>query len=140
MSHFAYIDDNNLVTQVIVVEQDQIDTGFFGDPARWIQTSYNTHGGQHLSGGTPLRKNFAGVGFTYDAVRDAFVAPQPYPSWLLNEQTCQWVPPVPEPAAPDNPRFGYVWSESDLNWQLHNLFTGLPHQGPVPEWGDSGEQ
>ena len=75
MSHFAKI-ENNIVTQVIVVEQDIINTGLFGDPASWIKTSYNTHNGVHLLGGTPLRKNFAGIGYTYDPVADEFNPPE----------------------------------------------------------------
>ena len=71
MSHFAKV-ENNIVTQVIVAEQDVIDSGLFGDPASWVQTSYNTHNGVHLLGGTPLRKNFAGIGYTYDPVADEF--------------------------------------------------------------------
>ena len=74
MSHFAKI-ENNIVTQVIVVEQDVINTGLFGDPTSWVQTSYNTRDGVHLLGGTPLRKNFAGVGYTYDPVKDEFNPP-----------------------------------------------------------------
>ena len=74
MAHFAHI-QNNIVTQVIVAEQDVIDTGLFGDPKSFIQTSYNTHNGVHVLGGTPLRKNFAGVGYTYDPVKDEFNSP-----------------------------------------------------------------
>jgi len=118
MSHFAYVDENNVVTNVLVIEQDVIDTGAFGDPARWIQTSYNTMGGVHYGpnglpdGGVPLRKNFAGVGFIYDPVRDAFMAKQPYPSWLLNEDTCQWEPPIPYPT--DGKQ--YYWNEETQQW------------------------
>ena len=113
MAHFAQIDHNNQVVQVIVAEQDFINSGAVGDPARWIQTSYNTYGGTHRLGGTPLRKNYAGIGFSYDAVRDAFIPPQPYPSWQLNETTCYWQAPV------DYPQDGkqYVWNESIANWQ-----------------------
>lgn len=94
MSHFAKV-ENGIVTQVIVIEQDVLDTGLWGDPASWVQTSYNTRGGQHILGGTPLRKNYAGTGYIYDSERDAFYTPQPYPSWTLNEDTCQWQAPVP---------------------------------------------
>lgn len=108
MSHFAKV-ENGVVTQVIVAEQDVIGSGLFGDG--WVQTSYNTYGGQHPEG-RPLRKNFAGVGFTYDAKRDAFIPPQTFPSWALNEETCLWEPPVPYPG--DGPL--YTWDEEALNW------------------------
>lgn len=110
MSHFAKVIDG-IVTEVLVIEQDVIDTGLFGDPALWVQTSYNTHGGQHPEG-RPLRKNYAGVGYTYDAVRDAFYAPSPFPSWLLNEDTCLWGAPV---AHPDDGK-SYAWGEDTLSW------------------------
>ena len=106
MAHFAKVVDG-IVTEVLVIEQDVIDTGAFGDPALWVQTSYNTHGGQH-SEGRPLRKNYAGVGYTYDAKRDAFIAPQPFSSWTLNEDTCLWVSPVP---MPDDGK-QYIWDEA----------------------------
>jgi len=106
MAHFAKVIDG-IVTEVLVIEQDVIDTGAFGDPALWVQTSYNTHGGQHPEG-RPLRKNYAGVGYTYDAERDAFIAPQPFPSWTLNEDTCLWVSPVP---MPDDGNV-YYWDEA----------------------------
>ena len=105
MAHFAKVVDG-IVTEVLVIEQDVIDTGAFGDPALWVQTSYNTHGGQHPEG-RPLRKNYAGVGYTYDAKRDAFIAPQPFSSWTLNEDTCLWVSPVP---MPDDGK-QYIWDE-----------------------------
>ena len=110
MSHFAKV-ENGIVTQVLVVEQDVLNTGAFGDPASWVQTSYNTHGGQHPEG-RPLRKNYAGIGFTYDSVRDAFYAPQPFPSWTLDEATCIWNPPTPYPE--DSNR--YVWDEPTTSW------------------------
>lgn len=111
MSHFAKIEDG-IVTQVIVVEQDVIDTGLFGDPSQWVQTSYNTRGGVHITGGTPLRKNYAGIGFTYDATRDAFIPPKPFPSWVLNETTCLWDAPV---AIPTDGKI-YDWNEEIVNW------------------------
>ena len=113
MSHFAKIDENNLVTQVIVAEQDVINTGLFGDPALWIQTSYNTYGGVHSLGGTPLRKNYAGIGYTYDSARDAFIAPKPFNSWVLDEFTCMWNPPTPMPVSEDKT---YSWDESTTSW------------------------
>ena len=112
MSHFAQIDENNIVTQVIVIEQDVVDTGLFGDPASWIQTSYNTSGGVHLLGGTPLRKNYAGIGYTYNPQLDAFIPPKPFASWILDETTCLWAAPTPMPA--DGKQ--YSWSENTLAW------------------------
>ena len=108
MSHFAKV-ENGIVTQVIVAEQDVVDSGLFG--TGWVQTSYNTHGGQHPEG-RPLRKNYAGVGFTYDSTRDAFIPPKPYASWLLNEDTCLWSSPVPYPT--DDKQ--YRWDESTTSW------------------------
>jgi len=110
MSHFAKV-ENGIVTQVLVIEQDVIDTGLFGDPALWVQTSYNTFGGKHPNG-TPLRKNFAGVGFTYDQERDAFIPPQTFPSWTLDEETCLWVPPIAYP----NDGKPYRWDEENQVW------------------------
>jgi hypothetical protein len=101
MSHFAKI-DNNVVTQVIVAEQDFINSGAAGDSFLWVQTSYNNN----------FRKNYAGIGYTYDLTRDAFIAPQPYPSWTLNEDTCRWDAPV---AHPDDGKH-YQWDESITNW------------------------
>lgn len=108
MSHFAKV-ENGIVTQVIVAEQDAIDSGLFG--TGWVQTSYNTRGGQHPEG-RPLRKNYAGIGYTYDSQRDAFIAPKPYPSWVLNEQTCLWSSPVPYPTDDKN----YIWNEETMTW------------------------
>ena len=117
MAHFAQIDENNAVIQVIVAEQAVIDTGLFGDPLTWIQTSYNTHGGVHSQGGTPLRKNYAGIGYTYDAVRDAFIPPKPYPSWVLNEDTCLWESPIP---VPEDEQL-YRWNEETQSWDSVEL-------------------
>jgi hypothetical protein len=116
MSHFAKIDENNIVTEVIVIEQDVLDTGLWGDPKDWIQTSYNTHGGVHMLGGVPLRKNYAGIGYTYDRERDAFIPPKlgNIDSWVLNEDTCLWQPPIPEP----NDGKLYYWDESTISWKV----------------------
>lgn len=92
MSHFAEVIDGT-VQRVIVAEQDFIDSGAVGDPKNWIQTSYNTLEGVHKTGGSPLRKNFAGIGFTYDPVRDAFIPPMPENATGLDEVTCQWIVP-----------------------------------------------
>ena len=112
MAHFAQLDENKIVTQVLVIEQDVINTGLFGEPSSFVQTSYNTHGGVHILGGTPLRKNYAGIGYTYDSVRDAFISPKPYNSWVLNEDTCLWNAPVAMPT--DDKR--YSWDEDTLSW------------------------
>lgn len=103
MAHFAEITENNIVRRVLVITQDVIDTGAFGDPATWIQTSYNTKGGIHYGedglpdGGEPLRKNYAGICYTYDPILDAFYPPKPYDSWILNTDTCLWEAPVAHP-------------------------------------------
>ena len=113
MAHFAKI-NNGIVQQVIVAEPEFFDTFVDSSPGEWIQTSYNTYGGVHKLGGTPLRKNFAGVGYTYDSTRDAFYAPQPYPSWTLNETTCLWECPV---AYPDEDMTNlYNWNEETQIW------------------------
>ena len=115
MSHFAKV-ENGIVTEVLVIDQDVIDTGLFGDPSLFVQTSYNTRGGQHPEG-YPLRKNYAGMGYTYDAERDAFIPPQPFVSWSLDEDTCLWEPPTPYPD--DNKR--YYWNEDLLEWSVDLL-------------------
>lgn len=109
MSHYAKV-ENGIVTKVIVAEQDVIDSGIFG--TGWIQTSYNTQGGQHPEM-RPLRKNFASVGYLYDSLRDAFIPPKTYPSWILNDETCQWEPPWPPPA---DTGLTYEWDEEKRNW------------------------
>ena len=113
MAHFAKV-NSGIVEQVIVAEPEFFDTFVDSSPGTWIQTSYNTHGGVHTSGGTPLRKNYAGVGFTYDATKDAFIPPQPYPSWTLDEATCLWAAPT---AYPDD-GLQYKWNEDTLAWDL----------------------
>jgi hypothetical protein len=112
MSHFAQIDGNNIVTQVLVIEQDVVDTGLFGEPSSFIQTSYNTQGGVHKLGGTPLRKNYAGIGYTYDVNRDAFIPPKPFNSWVLNEDTCLYEAPTAMPT--DDKK--YSWDENTTSW------------------------
>ncbi len=112
MAHFAKV-ENGTVTQVIVADQEFIDSGAVG--SGWVQTSYNTHGGVYYGsdGGVALRKNYAVVGGVYDPIRDAFYAPQPYPSWLLNANTCLWEPPVPMPTD------GYYkWDEATRSWVM----------------------
>jgi hypothetical protein len=115
MAHFAKV-ENGIVTQVIVAEQEFINSRAVGNPENWIQTSYNTYGGVHLLGGTPLRKNYAGIGFFYNAEIDAFIPPKPleYESWILNEEKCIWEPPVERP---DDENL-YYWNEELLEWAL----------------------
>ena len=115
MAHFAKLDANNIVTFVTVGRQE--DDGREADLCArtgdvYKQTSYNTHGGVHALGGTPLRKNYAGIGYTYDADRDAFIPPKPYASWVLNEGTCLWDAPV---AYPDDGK-RYSWDEATTSW------------------------
>jgi hypothetical protein len=115
MAHFAKLDANNIVTFVTVGRQE--DDGREADLCArtgdvYKQTSYNTHGGVHALGGTPLRKNYAGIGYTYDAGRDAFIPQKPYASWLLNETTCLWDAPV---AYPDDGK-RYSWDEATTSW------------------------
>jgi hypothetical protein len=90
MAHFAFVNSDGIVEQVIVAEQDVIDSGIFGEPQSWVQTSYNTLGNVHTYNDTPLRKNYAGIGFTYDKDRDAFIPPKPGDNYVLNEDTCLW--------------------------------------------------
>jgi hypothetical protein len=112
MAHFAKV-SNGKVVQVIVAEPEFFQTFVDTSPGEWIQTSYNTHGGQHPEG-RPLRKNYAGIGFTYDRTRDAFIPPKPYASWTLNEDTCLWDAPTPMPVD----GFGlYNWDEATLSWK-----------------------
>jgi hypothetical protein len=126
MAYFAQLNEENLVTQVIAVanqeilneqgqesEQKGIDfcTNLLG--GTWKQTSYNTQAGQHTLGGTPFRKNYAGIGFKYDEGRDAFIAPKPFSSWLLDETTCQWKAPIDMPV--DDKR--YAWDEETTSWK-----------------------
>ena len=112
MAHFAKVTDGK-VTQVIVAEPEFFATFVDSSPGEWIQTSYNTYGGLHATGGTPLRKNYAGIGYTYDRTRDAFIPPQPYPSWTLDETSCLWQAPVAYPT--DGKQ--YAWNEATVSWQ-----------------------
>jgi len=111
MAHYAKV-NNGVVLQVIVAELDFFETFVDSSPGQWIQTSYNTHGGQHRNGGTPLRKNYAGIGYTYDSQRDAFIPPKPYTSWVLNDETCLWDAPTPYPTDGED----YYWDEETLSW------------------------
>ena len=111
MSHFAKV-NNGVVENVLVAETDFFDSFVDDSPGEWIQTSYNTWGGVHKLGGTPFRKNYAIIGGTYDVTKDAFIPPNDYPSWTLNEDTCRWDPPVTRPV--DNGVDGkwYAWDEA----------------------------
>ena len=118
MAHYAFLDSNNIVTEVIVgkdegengIDWEQHYGEFRGQVCK--RTSYNTYGGVHSNNGTPLRKNYAGIGFTYDATRDAFIPPKPYASWLLNETSCIWESPTSMP----NDGKMYLWNEEQLAW------------------------
>jgi hypothetical protein len=116
MSYFAYVpnivDGKGIVEQVIRIDQDTLESGQWGDPFSWIQTSYNTHGNQHPEN-RPLRGNYAGIGFTYDASNDVFYPPQPFASWTLNQSTWEWNPPVKMP----NDGKQYAWNEKLINWE-----------------------
>jgi hypothetical protein len=111
MAHFAKV-QNGLVTQVIVAEPEFFETFVDNSPGEWIQTSYNTYGGVHKTGGTPLRKNYAGIGFTYDKILNAFIPPKPFASWVLDEETCLWNAPVARPTDDKS----YSWNEDTLSW------------------------
>jgi len=112
MSHFAKVVDG-IVTQIIVAEQEFFETFVDSSPGEWIQTSYNTYGGQHKNGGTPLRKNYAGIGYTYDKTKDAFIPPKPFASWVLDDSTCRWEAQTLMPT--DNKH--YQWDEETVSWK-----------------------
>ena len=119
MAHFAEIDENNIVVRVLVVDDLYESDGHnylantLGLGGTWLKTSYNTRGGQHFAEGTPFRKNFAGIGMTYDLEKDAFIEPQPYPSWVLNDETCIWEAPTPSPTGD----VIHIWNEATLAWE-----------------------
>ena len=114
MAHYAMLDENNVVTQVIVGKNEGEDGVDWEQYYGGKRTSYNTQGGQHPEG-RPFRKNYAGIGYTYDPTRDAFIPPQPFASWLLNEDTCLWDAPVPFPT--DGQR--YYWDEATTSWVVN---------------------
>ena len=127
MAHYTFLDNNNIVTEVIVGKNEgeegidwEVHYGNFrGQTCK--RTSYNTSGGIHSSGGIPYRKNYAGIGYSYDEQRDAFISPKPYESWILNEDTCLWEPPVPYPT--DGER--YLWNEETISWDLVSIIDTL---------------
>lgn len=118
MAHYAYVDGQNIVTQVVVGKNE--DEPLPEGVASWeeyygaIRCSYNTHGGVHSGGGTPFRKNYPGIGYTWDPVRDAFIPPKPYDSWVLNEESCLWEVPVPYPEDEQD----YFWNEDTQSWDV----------------------
>ena len=138
MAHFVKLGVGNIVEQVIVVsnniattEQAGVDfiNKLYNTRDVWKQTSYNTFAGLHKTGGTPFRKNYAGIGYSYDEQKDAFIPPKPYNSWILNEDTCQWQSPIPYPITytqNEINEFGnpqndlYKWNETNLTWDLRN--------------------
>ena len=142
MAHFAQINDQNIVQQVLVIDQAEIDTGNWGDPASWVQTSYNTRGGIYYlpDSDTPspdqskaFRKNYAGIGgiyLQYGPDGEGFISPKPYPSWVLNSFSYWWEAPVPMPV-PNNPPF-YEWDEATLSWILASGQEALTASGSAP--------
>lgn len=117
MAHYAIIDENNIVVNVIVGSDEDDENNYetiYGEFHNKLckRTSYNTLCNKHLEGGMPFRKNYAGIGFSYDSNRDAFIPPKPYPSWILNENTCCWDAPVPRPTGTHR----YTWDETNQTW------------------------
>jgi len=124
MAHYARINEQNIVTEVIVATEEAIQSGDFGDPSQWLQTSYNTRSGVHVQGGSPYRGNYAAPGMIYDPAQDIFIYPRPQDgtTWQLDPLTCSWVRPVPQPQ-PDPDKFIH-WSESTQSWvQSNNPFS-----------------
>jgi hypothetical protein len=121
MAHYAQINEDNIVEQVLVIDNSEEDGAVqflentFG--MRWVKTSYNTMFGQHILGGVPFRKNYAGIGYYFDENRDAFIPPKAFPSWILDEETCTWVSPTPYP----KDGAYYRWNESTLSWDLFDF-------------------
>lgn len=133
MSHFAELDENDRVIRVInCTQEDIVNSSLYGNPENWVQTSYNTRAGKHYAPNSdveddkpPLRMNYAGIGYYYDRKRDAFIPPQPYPSWVVVEETCLWEAPVPEPTRDmllnengENDGSWYEWNEEDKTWDV----------------------
>ena len=126
MAHYAFLDENNIVTQVIVgKDEEDLAEGitsweeYYGNLKNQVckRTSYNTRAGEHVEGGTPFRGNYAGIGYTYDEALDAFIPPQPFASWTLDEATYSWVSPVPYPEDGEI----YVWNETAQSWEAATL-------------------
>jgi hypothetical protein len=139
MAHFAELDENNVVLRVLVIEQSEINTGNWGNPENWKQCSYNTINGIYYTPSGPdtqsvvhpdqskaFRKNYPGIGAVYDVSRDAFINPKKYPSWVLDEFKCDWVPPIPRP---EEDGFIYEWDEATVSWKvIGRLPTQYGHQ------------
>jgi hypothetical protein len=130
MSHFAKV-NNGVVENVLVAETDFFDSFVDDSPGEWIQTSYNTWGGVHKLGGTPFRKNYAIIGGTYDVTKDAFIPPNDFPSWTLNEDTCRWDPPITKPVDEGVDGKWYRWDEAA--YQADNA-TGWVVRAFDPSW------
>jgi hypothetical protein len=139
MSHWAQIDENNIVTDVLVGNNDEPDEGYqwFVDNlgGRWIQTSVNTHGGIHKNGKEPVRKNYAGIGYTYDEALDAFIPPKPteFPSFIVDVETGLWTPPIPRPDG-DQP---WGWNESAQEWVVLDIPEVDLSQSELPPTAES---
>lgn len=134
MASFAQIDKNNIVVKVISVHNNelldekgieselkgiQFCQSLFGENTSWKQTSYNTYEGNHLLNKTAFRKNYAGIGYMYDESRDAFIPPKPFPSWILDEDTCNWKSPVAFPEVDNN---NYFWNEENQSWDVQKIY------------------
>jgi hypothetical protein len=126
MAHYAFLDKNNVVTEVITgIDETELIEGLH--PEIWygnfrnqkcLRTSYNTYANKHKENGTPFRKNYAGIGYVYDEIADAFIPPRPFPSWKLNYESFQWEAPIPEPILSNDEKllFDYIWSEPNQEW------------------------
>ena len=132
MAYFAKLNSSNIVIEVIAVNNNELISedgnesetkgieflkSLYGQDTKWIQTSYNTRFGTHIKNGIPFRKNFAGIGYTYDENRDAFIREKPFNSWILNENTCKFEPPVPMPETPWPVDTYYIWDEDSISWK-----------------------
>jgi hypothetical protein len=136
MAYFAKLNSSNIVIEVIAVNNNELINedgnesetkgieflkSLYGQDTKWIQTSYNTRSGVHIKNGTPFRKNFAGVGYIYDENRDAFIQEKPFNSWILNENTCKFDPPVPMPETPWPVDTYYTWDEDSISWKENKI-------------------
>lgn len=133
MAHFAQLNNNTVVNVIVIADSELLENGVEVEqkgidfcntliPGEWKQTSYNTYGGAHKTNGAPFRKNYAGIGYTYDPTRDAFIPPKPFASWVLDEQTCLWGSPVPRPT--EDGKY-YYWDEATLAWVEEVVDNGL---------------